>query len=315
MKKLLSGFLLGSLMLPALVQAETMREEVMAEANASSMSFDDMKKGYTNFAAVAYLYGRQVIEGYEDDTFRPDNAVNRAELVKMVIGMMEGNTPNINAYSDCFKDVQSEWFAPYVCFAKGHGWVDGYSDKTFKPGNPVNRAEAMKIILNVMVKQSYRPTLTSAEKSWAMPSDADMSAWYATYLRLAWVKDLLDKQHVTNNNYKPGESMTRKEVAEMIFRTYLFMGERLETANLLSDVTCFDVDHSTMTEEERADLWQTSYLDLKGYTMDDIERLDAKYADDDVVQELVAALEKDKCNAGDAADMSVWTEFQEFGTF
>lgn len=313
MKKLLSVFLLGALMVPVMAQADTMRETVLAEANKSSMSFDDMKKGYTNFPAVAFLYDRQVVEGYEDDTFRPDAAVNRAELVKMVVGMMGDKAPNLNANSGCFKDVREEWFAPYVCFAESEGWVDGYADKTFKPANPVNRAEAMKIIMNVMLQTSYRSTLTGSENSMKMPSDADMGAWYASYMRFAWVKDLLDRQHVSGNNYKPGDSMTRKEVAEMIFRTYLYMGERLETANVLSDIACFDTEHSTMTEEERTDLFKTSYLDVKKYTMDDIERLDGKYADDNVVDSLTAALEKEKCNMGPKADMAMWDDFKRFG--
>lgn len=292
-----------------------MRETTMTEANKSTMDFDDMKKGYTNFPAVAFLYGRQVIEGYEDDTFRPDAAVNRAELVKMVVGMMGDKAQNLNANSGCFKDVKSEWFAPYVCFAEGEGWVDGYADKTFKPANAVNRAEAMKIIMNVMLKTEYRAKLTASENSLKMPSDADMSAWYASYMRLAWVKDLLDRQHVSANNYNPAGSMTRKEVAEMIFRTYLYMGERLETAKLMSDEVCFDLDHSTMTAEERTDLWETSYLDTKGYTQAEIDGLISKYSSDDVVQSFALALEKENCNKGANTDMTVWTDFKDFGTF
>jgi hypothetical protein len=313
MKKLLSVFLLGALMVPVMAQADTMRETVMAEANKSTMSFEDMQKGYTNFPAVAFLYGRQVVQGYEDDTFKPDAAVNRAELVKMVVGMMDGD-PNAIANRDCFNDVKREWFAPYVCFAKSEGWVDGYSGKMFKPANPVNRAEAMKIILNVMVKSEYRATLTGSENSMKMPSDADMSAWYASYMRLAWVKDLLDRQHVSGNNYKPGDSMTRKEVAEMIFRTYLYMGERLEAAKLISDEECFALDHSTMTEQERTDLWETSYLKTKGYTQAEIDGLVSKYSSDDTVQSFALALEKENCNKGAKTDMTVWTDFKEFGT-
>lgn len=313
MKKLMSVFLFGALMLPVLAQADTMRETVMAEANKSTMSFDDMQKGYPNFPAVAFLYGRQVVEGYADDTFKPDNAVNRAELVKMVVGMMEGD-PNAIANRDCFNDVKREWFAPYICFAKSKGWVDGYTGKMFKPANPVNRAEAMKIILNVMVKNAYRPTMTNSENALKMPSDADMSAWYATYMRLAWVKDLVDRQHVSGNKYLPADSMTRKEVAEMVFRTYLYMGERLEAANLLADQVCFELDHSTMTAQERTDLWKTSYLDTKGYTQSDIDGLVSKYSTDDVVQSFATALEKENCNKGAQSDISVWTDFKKFGT-
>ena len=41
---------------------------------------------------------------------------------------------------------------------------------------------------------------------------------YYKYFSYAENNDLLDKQHVEENQYLPGEKITRKEVAEMIYR-------------------------------------------------------------------------------------------------
>lgn len=46
-------------------------------------------------------------------------------------------TEDENLYENCFEDVEDEWFAPYVCYAKEKGWVTGYPDGTFKPENNV----------------------------------------------------------------------------------------------------------------------------------------------------------------------------------
>ena len=49
-------------------------------------------------------------------------------------------------YENCFEDVEDEWFAPYVCYAKEKGWVTGYPDGTFKPSNNVKFGEAFAIL-------------------------------------------------------------------------------------------------------------------------------------------------------------------------
>ncbi len=86
-------------------------------------------------------------------------------------------------------------------------------------------------MIHALLLNEEWPTPTDAEKALPMPSDADMNQWYAPYLRFSIVKELLDGQHVTQNAdqsyyYKPADGMTRKEVAEMIFRTELYSLER-----------------------------------------------------------------------------------------
>ena len=46
-----------------------------------------------------------------------------------------------------FSDVKrGEWYAPYVAFAKRYGIANGYLDGTFRPEQPVSRAELVKLI-------------------------------------------------------------------------------------------------------------------------------------------------------------------------
>lgn len=77
--------------------------------------------------AFAKRYG--IANGYLDGTFRPEQPVSRAELVKLIASYftVEGGTSP-------FPDVPAgHWAAEVVSFAAEEGWVSGYPDGTFRP--------------------------------------------------------------------------------------------------------------------------------------------------------------------------------------
>jgi len=188
-------------------------------AYAEAQSFPDVPSSHQNYDSISWLAKEGIIQGYEDGTFKPDNPVNRAELMKMVVMMKAAIDDN---YNKCFPDVTDDWYARYVCYGLEQGWIKGYPDGNFLPANNVNRAEAVKVTLNAMIPEDEWPELNSIEELYLMPADLDMDAWYANHLQMALVKDFLDKAHTTENpegtiNYFPSGEMTRKEVAEMIY--------------------------------------------------------------------------------------------------
>ncbi|MFH1284394.1 MAG: trypsin-like peptidase domain-containing protein [Candidatus Peregrinibacteria bacterium] len=181
--------------------------------------FSDIDVYHPNFIAIDSLKSIGVINGYPDGTFKAEGEINRAELTKMVVEMIAG-TPS-PTYNSCFSDVKTEWFAPYICYAQAAGWVNGYPDGTFKPASNTNRVEAIKIILNAYF--DGEENIPQSEGTINMPLDADPMAWYYNFLEFAITNDLVDLQHITHYltssyNYNGSGNMTRKEVAEMIYR-------------------------------------------------------------------------------------------------
>jgi len=159
--------------------------------------------------AINYLYTQGVIGGYADGTFRPQNIINRAELLKILV-ISTGMAPSAADYHDCFPDVHTEWFAPFVCYAKEQGWINGYADGTFKPDAAVNTAEAIKMIVNVYGYQLMQSSSSSPF------DDVDASAWYAPYIRIARNAGILD---VTNGKIGVSADMTRGRISGMIERS------------------------------------------------------------------------------------------------
>ncbi len=178
--------------------------------------FPDIRDNHLNKDSINYLTKIEVIAGYPDGTFQPDGEINRAELTKMIVATVED--PDPDEYKDCFPDVTDEWFAPFICYAKEQGWVEGYLNGRFKPEQNINRVEAMKVILEVLFEELDEDSLTDETVA-----DINLDQWYAKYFIFADNLALLDKQHILQKDdsyfYYPSQNISRKEVAETIYRS------------------------------------------------------------------------------------------------
>lgn len=112
--------------------------------HAADSIFTDVD-GYPYQDSIISLSMQWVVKGYPDGKFKPDRAVTRAEIMKIILEAALGS--EVGTATDCFSDVHDEWFAKYVCYARNHQIVRGYPDGEFKPDNNVTFAEALKMSL------------------------------------------------------------------------------------------------------------------------------------------------------------------------
>ena len=111
-------------------------------------SFNDISDDDWYYEAVAYLEDKDILEGYEDGSFRPNDMITRAELVKMAIIFMRANQENT---SHSFNDVaSSHWALSYIATAASKGWIEGYGDGSFRPDDMITRAECVSIVNNLL---------------------------------------------------------------------------------------------------------------------------------------------------------------------
>jgi len=83
------------------------RETLTAELGGEQF-FPDVATDHHNFLSIAWMGDEGTVEGYPDGTFKPDNPVNRAELMKMVV-LMHDDVELGPSYGNCFPDVTDSY--------------------------------------------------------------------------------------------------------------------------------------------------------------------------------------------------------------
>lgn len=155
-------------------------EETRAANLATTNSFSDVSQGMWFNTAISTLEGMGILNGYEDDTFRPDAYITRAELVKIAASFDEKGTDGGNP----FEDAGNHWAAEYIALATENGWINGYEDQTFKPDQYITRAETMAVVNRVLQRlPRSKADLLPGMITW--PDNMDESAWYYLYVQEA----------------------------------------------------------------------------------------------------------------------------------
>lgn len=110
-----------------------------------------------------------LIAGYEDGSFRPDQPITRAEFISLVNRYLGFNTSSAISFSDV--DV-NDWYAKQVAIAVTSGYVGGFDDNTFRPGDYITRAQTASIIarlthLSNKPEESYKFDDAYRNPEWA----------------------------------------------------------------------------------------------------------------------------------------------------
>lgn len=139
--------------------------------------------GHWAESVITQWQSKGLIQGYEDGTFKPGNTITRAEFVTL----MNNAKGFWSEGSINFSDVKNgSWFYSAVARAVAAGYVKGYSDGSFKPGNTITRAEAAVMITNAARLSAneagaYRFTDVGSIPAWARGSvGAVVAAGYMT---------------------------------------------------------------------------------------------------------------------------------------
>lgn len=194
-------------------------------AYADTAVFSDVKND-PHKEAIEFLHGAGVVNGYPDGTFQPNRTLNRAELLKLAMAANNLLEPPSTSYKNCFPDVQAEWYARDICYAKSQGWVKGYDDGLFHPEKEVNKVEAVKM----MVKSNELNLEDSVSLKF---KDVSKDSWYFIYLEIAASHGLLEE---TGDYYYPGNPMTRGAAAEILYRLITGETSDAEDSNTYDDV-------------------------------------------------------------------------------
>lgn len=143
--------------------------------------FQDVPTIHRYFDAITRLYKERVLSGYSGRTFKPEQEISRAEFTKILVSSFYNANFQQWKYlkKACFSDVQdSEWYAPFVCYAQEKHIVSGYANDTFRPTHYITVAESIKMLLEA--------------KHISVNSEAT-TPWYLSHMRYAEDLKILSK--------------------------------------------------------------------------------------------------------------------------
>ena len=122
--------------------------EQKGEKISGKSDFADVKSNewYSKFIGYIKKYG--IIKGYDNNTFKPDKNISRAEFVAMTVRFNSlFNDVKKGSYTVKYTDVASNYWAySDIAYAKHAGWLNGYADGSFKGDNAITRAEVVTVV-------------------------------------------------------------------------------------------------------------------------------------------------------------------------
>lgn len=176
---------------------------------STTTEFKDVPSTHWAYPYVTELASKSIINGYDDNTFRPGNNVTRAEFVKMIIGA----TGMLTANAECsFADVPADaWYYEYVASAYEKEIVSGIDDTTFGASANITRQDVAVIAARILT----RLTGKTADGTESTLTDFDTISDYAQDS----VK-LLNGMGIINGfddgSFRSHDALTRAEAATII---------------------------------------------------------------------------------------------------
>lgn len=182
--------------------------------HAAEGDFSDVNTDNPHYKAVMYLKSVGATQGYPDGTFKPNNHITRAELLKIAM-VSAGVTKTLpDGYIENFDDVPADaWYAPYTATARYKNVLGGVDGKVF-PGNNVTLIEALKIVILINgynIDKYQHPT----GDEWKYNSNFKNNEWYTGYVRWAELSGLVSPQSLAS--ITPDYVITRGEAADIIY--------------------------------------------------------------------------------------------------
>ncbi|CEP49307.1 hypothetical protein GKD14_03765 [Paeniclostridium sordellii] len=176
------------------------------DENQNKKVFNDVKD---HWAAdkIDLFTQKGYINGYEDNSFRPDNSITRAEFVK-IVNKYFGLTKKSGKV---FNDTVNHWAKDEIDIAVTNGVCKGMSNEEFSPDKPITREQASLMISNYKKIADY-----NYDKINRFADKLEISDWAKS-----GVEGVLEKGYMNgypDNTFKPQSNITRAEAVVTLSR-------------------------------------------------------------------------------------------------
>ncbi|RIX51033.1 peptidase S8 [Paenibacillus nanensis] len=167
-------------------------------------------KGHWAQKEIESLSKQGIVSGIGSYRFMPERQITRAEAVTMIVNAYK--PIGGSAIAKSFRDVSADhWANDAIRKAVKQGWAQGFPDGSFRPDEPVTRAEMAVLI-------GYAEGIAPRKASTRPFDDVSPYDWYSPMLSAMKAEGKL--KGVKNNRFLPEEQASRAEFTSLLYRYY-----------------------------------------------------------------------------------------------
>lgn len=167
-------------------------------------SYHDVSSAHWASSEISQLGEQGIINGYKGSIFNPDNKVTRAEAATMLSKALDLPASSNTSYSDV---PDSHWASDYINGVTAKGYFSGYEDGTFKPDEPIDRAEIASLF-----KRAFKLDASGSD------SFSDISSDHWAYEDIQTLSASSIATGYRDNTFKPYKETIRSEFAVFLYR-------------------------------------------------------------------------------------------------
>ena len=196
-------------------EVDTKRISGKVDVVAGQIAFQDVQ-GYWAQPYIEALAAKNVIAGFPDGTFKPDQPVTRAQFAA-IVSKAFAPTPQRKTLE--FSDVSRNfWGYQAIQSAYRGGFVAGYPGGVFQPQQEIPRVQVLVSLANGLSLRADNPTALS------IYADASQIPKYATAPVAAATQRQLVVNYPTPSQLNPNREATRAEVAAFVYQALVNAG-------------------------------------------------------------------------------------------
>jgi uncharacterized surface protein with fasciclin (FAS1) repeats len=206
----------------AIAQAQTTPRQTPTETPTQTTSFSDVSSDYWASPFIQALAQRNVISGFTDGTFKPDQPVTRAQFAAMIQKAFN-QTATRQLRQGGFRDVRANyWAASAIQEAYETGFMSGYPNNKFMPNQQIPKVQAIVALTNGLALNAGDTTTNVLSTYY---SDAAEIPAYAINNVGAATQANLVVNYPELKVLNPNVSVTRAEAAALLYQALVRQGQ------------------------------------------------------------------------------------------
>ncbi len=168
--------------------------------------YHDVPSDFWAEQSITYLSMNDIINGYDQSLFKPNNTITRAEVATMLSKAF--NLP-IESGNPMANDVPNHhWAKEEINAVMKKGFFGGYADGSFRPEKPITRSEIASLFTRAYELKH------SGDRSFF--KDVSESYWAYSPIQAVAANDIAGGY--SDNTFRPKNNATRAEFSVFLYR-------------------------------------------------------------------------------------------------